>query len=287
MVVALGLCGLDCRLGFPRGRETEADRVRTGPILVPRRGTDHAAVRSFLRRTERSIPLPVKGLVVCRRHRLGDLDGCAPAPGADAAPDGGGRMSAIDVSVVIVGMNTRQLIVNCLNALAAADWAGYTYEIIYVDNASKDDSVEVVRRDFPHVQVIANTANRHFCPAANQGSQAARGRLLLHLNNDTEVDADAMAPMIRFLDSEPRAAVAGCRLLNPDRSDQWSARRFPEWYNAILGRRSVLSRFAPESAPVRKYLFNPHFRFEPRVRISRMLVRINIHRGLKAAKTPA
>jgi N-acetylglucosaminyl-diphospho-decaprenol L-rhamnosyltransferase len=164
-------------------------------------------------------------------------------------------MSAVDISVVIVGMNTQQLVANCLNALRDSDWGGFTRETIYVDNASKDESVALVRRDFPEVQVIANQANRHFCPAANQGSQLARGRYILHLNNDTEVDPDAIAKMIRFLESEPRAAVAGCRLLNWDRTDQWSARRFPEWYNAILGRRSLLSRLAPNSLPVRRYLF--------------------------------
>lgn len=164
-------------------------------------------------------------------------------------------MNHIDISVVIVGMNTRQLVVNCLEALRRADWGEYGHEIIYVDNASKDDSVAVLRERYPDVQVVANTTNRHFCPAANQGSELARGRLILHLNNDTEVDPDAIAKMARFLDSHSDAGVVGCRLLNPDRSDQWSARRFPEWYNAILGRRSVLSRLAPNSAPVRRYLF--------------------------------
>lgn len=163
--------------------------------------------------------------------------------------------TAVDISVVIVGMNTQDLVRNCLQSLRDSDWAGYTYEIIYVDNASRDDSVGVVRREFPEVQVVANEANRHFCPAANQGSRLASGRFLLHLNNDTEVDPDAIAMMARFLDKEPKAAVVGCRLLNPDGTDQWSARRFPAWYNAILGRRSLLSKFMSDSAPVRRYLF--------------------------------
>lgn len=164
-------------------------------------------------------------------------------------------MNGIDISVVVVGMNTRQLVVDCLNSLRRADWGDYTHEIIYVDNASKDDSVEVVRRDFPEVHVEANERNVHFCPAANQGSKIARGRIILHLNNDTVVEKDAIRKMAEFLDREPRAAVAGCRLLNPDGTDQWSARRFPAWYNAILGRRSLLSRFFPDNRVVRDYLF--------------------------------
>lgn len=164
-------------------------------------------------------------------------------------------MSEVDISVIVVGLNTRRLLSNCLRSLSESEWGGYSHEIIYVDNASKDDSVALTRRDFPAVRVVANDTNRHFCPAANQGSKLAKGRFLLHLNNDTEVDPDAIVRMAKFLDATPRAAVAGCRLLNPDRTDQWSARRFPEWYNAILGRRSVMSRFAPDSWPVRSYLF--------------------------------
>ena len=163
--------------------------------------------------------------------------------------------ATVDISVVMVGMGTRDFVSDCLASLRAVDWGGYAHEIVYVDNNSKDDSVEMVRRDFPEVLCIANTVNRHFCPAANQGSKAAAGRYLLHLNNDTLVEPDFILPLMRFLEGNPKAAVAGVRLLNPDGSDQWSARRFPAWYNAILGRRSLLTRFFPDSAIVRSYLF--------------------------------
>lgn len=164
-------------------------------------------------------------------------------------------MKHVDVSVVMVGMNTRDLVLQCLKSLAEADWAELSHEVIYVDNASKDDSVEMVRREYPAVRVIANERNVHFCPAANQGSRLADGELLLHLNNDTVVEPDAIRRMVEFLRSESRAAVVGCRLLNPDGTDQWSARRFPAWYNAILGRRSLLSKIWPDSPVVRRYLF--------------------------------
>lgn len=164
-------------------------------------------------------------------------------------------MSAPDLSIVIVGMNTRELVVNCLASLQNADWGPYSHEVIYVDNASKDDSVDIVRQFFPEVRVEANTRNVHFCPAANQGSNLAKGRYLLHLNNDTVVEPDAIRKMIAFLEGNPRASVAGCRLLNPDGTDQWSARRFPAWYNAILGRRSLLSKLIPGNRIVRDYLF--------------------------------
>jgi GT2 family glycosyltransferase len=164
-------------------------------------------------------------------------------------------MITVDISVVIVGMNTRDLVVDCLRSLQRADWSTYSHEIIYVDNASRDDSVEVVRREFPPVRVVANEKNVHFCPAANQGSRLASGRFILHLNNDTVVEPQAIRSMVEFLEGNPQAAVAGCRLLNPDGTDQWSARRFPAWYNAVLGRRSLLSKMVPNSSIVKRYLF--------------------------------
>jgi len=164
-------------------------------------------------------------------------------------------MKPVDISVIIVGLNTRELVRNCLRTLRDSNWGGYTFEIIYIDNGSRDGSVEMVRADFRDVRVVANSTNLHYCPAGNQGADLSSGRYLLFLNNDTELEPDAVLVMARLLDSQPRAGAAGCRLLNPDGTDQWSARRFPAWYNGLLGRRSVLSRLAPNSFPVRRYLF--------------------------------
>lgn len=160
-----------------------------------------------------------------------------------------------DISIVIPGMNTRDYVSGCLKALAKTDWRGYQCEIIYVDNGSRDDSIDLVRTQFPYVKVIANATNVGFCKGANQGAAAAAGRYVLHLNNDTLLEPDAVPLLAEFLDRNPHAAVVGSRLLNPDGTEQWSARRFPAWYNAVLGRRSLLSKLVPNSTIVRKYLF--------------------------------
>ena len=163
--------------------------------------------------------------------------------------------SQLDISVVIVGMNTRDLVRNAILSLRDSRWGRFTHEIVYVDNNSRDDTVEMVRTEFPEVKVLANQENRHFCRAANQGSRVARGRMLLHLNNDTVVEPDAIGMMASFLDSTPAAGIVGCRLLNPDGTDQWSARRFPSWHNSVFGRRSLIGRLFPNCAPLRRYLF--------------------------------
>jgi GT2 family glycosyltransferase len=160
-----------------------------------------------------------------------------------------------DIAVILVGLNTRDYVKNCLESLAKTDWRGYTHEIIYVDNGSADDSVEMARREFPEVKVIANRENLGFCKAANQAAALANSRYHWQLNNDTLVYPDSAPLLAEFLDQTPDAAAVGSRLLNPDLSDQWSARRFPSGVHAFFGRRSRLSRWFPQAKPVRDYLY--------------------------------
>ncbi len=164
-------------------------------------------------------------------------------------------MPQVDVTLVIVGIQSKRYVEECLASLGHVEWGPYTHHTIYVDNASTDGSVEMVRRDFADVAVIANTRNEGFCRACNQGAAAVASRYVYLLNNDTVLFADSVAPLIAFLDRTPRAAVAGNRLLNPDLTDQWSARRFPAGVNAFFGRRTLLARRAPDSKTMRHYLY--------------------------------
>jgi GT2 family glycosyltransferase len=160
-----------------------------------------------------------------------------------------------DIAIILVGMNTRQFVQNCLDSIALTDWQGYSHEIIYVDNASKDDSVEMLRRDYPYVQVIANASNAGFTKAANQAARAAHSRFHLQINNDTLVDPDSIPQLARFLDEHPQVGVVGGRILNPDLTDQWSARRFPSAKNVIFNRRAALKGWFRNSRFVRDYLY--------------------------------
>lgn len=162
--------------------------------------------------------------------------------------------AGVDISVVLVGLNARQYILECIESLHAAQWPASRYEIIYVDNGSKDDSVAQVRALHPEVTLIANPDNRGYCPAANQGARQASGRYLFFLNDDTIVLGDAIERAMRTLQGNADAGVVGSRLLNLDRTDQWSGRRFPTFWNAFLGRRSWLTRWLPGAAPVSDYL---------------------------------
>jgi GT2 family glycosyltransferase len=160
-----------------------------------------------------------------------------------------------DIAIILVGMNTSKFVKDCLDSIAKTDWQGYTHEILYVDNASKDDSVEMLRREYPYARVIANACNAGFTKAANQAARAANSRYHLQINNDTLVYPDSIPQLARFLDEHPQAGVVGGRILNPDLSDQWSARRFPSAKNVIFNRRAALKGWFRNTKAVRDYLY--------------------------------
>lgn len=130
----------------------------------------------------------------------------------------------MDLSVVIVTRNSRAYLGACLGSVAGAR-GPERCEVILVDNASDDGTIEWVEATYPGVRVIANEANVGFARANNQGIECSTGRHVLLLNPDTEVYPDALEAMVSFLDAHPQVGVVGCRLLNPDGGLQYSWRR--------------------------------------------------------------
>ncbi len=156
-----------------------------------------------------------------------------------------------DLSVIIVNWNVRDLLQRCLQSVFASPFAGHL-EVIVVDNASTDGSVEMVRAEFPQVRLVANAENRGFPAANNQGLALARGRYVLLLNPDTEVLSDALQTMVAFADGHPDVGVVGPKLLNPDGSVQSSRRRFPTFATA-LWESTWLQPYAPRRLLKRYY----------------------------------
>ncbi len=99
------------------------------------------------------------------------------------------------ISVIIVNWNTKHELDECLKSLKEQDYENM--EIIVMDNASRDGSVEMLRSDYPEVRVLANRKNKGFCRANNQGIQAADGKYLLLLNPDTVLQNDAIREMLK------------------------------------------------------------------------------------------
>lgn len=141
----------------------------------------------------------------------------------------------LDLSIVVVNWNVRELLKQCLRSvLAAKRPSGLATEVIVIDNASSDGSVEMVRDEFPQVRLIANNENLGFTGGNNQGIVESQGRDVLLLNPDTEVLGDALAKMVYYMDAHPDVGALGPMLLNPDGSVQSSRRGFPTLATALL-----------------------------------------------------
>lgn len=141
----------------------------------------------------------------------------------------------LDLSVIIVTWNVRELIGPCLDSVQAElARSGLAGEVIVVDNASCDGTVELVRERYPWVRLIALDENRGFAAANNVGIRASRGRALLLLNPDTEVRPQAFSWLWRALHAAPHVGLVGARLLNPDGSLQSAGYRFPGYVQCLL-----------------------------------------------------
>lgn len=161
-------------------------------------------------------------------------------------------MSGPDVSVLIVTYNSASFIDRCLTSVR--DQVGCTHEVIVADNASQDSTVELLRARWPHVRLIDMGGNTGFAKANNAAARVASGRHVLLLNGDAWLEPDALRELAGYLDGHPQVGVVAPQLLNPDGSDQKTARSFPTPAAAVFGRRSVLSRLFPGNRWTRAYL---------------------------------
>ncbi len=133
----------------------------------------------------------------------------------------------MDLSIIVVSYNTSGLLRQCLTSIFENAHSHYSAEVIVIDNASKDGSAEMVREEFPGITLRANSENRGFAAANNQGLKLSRGRFTVLLNPDTEVIGPALWQMLGFLEATPWAGVVCPALLYPDHSFQEGAFHFP------------------------------------------------------------
>jgi hypothetical protein len=160
----------------------------------------------------------------------------------------------IDVSVVIVNWNTRELLKNCLASLRE-HVAGIALESFVVDNGSTDGSVEMVRTGFPDVVIIENGRNLGFARANNVALRRASGRYLLLLNSDTVVREGALEGLVSTMDNDLEIGIAGLQLLNEDGSLQNSISNTPSLLTE-LGNKSLLRLLLPSRYPGKEHRFS-------------------------------
>jgi len=128
------------------------------------------------------------------------------------------------VTIIIVSYNCREALQGCLLKLTAE---GDTPPILVVDNASTDDTAEMVARDFPAVHLIQNTQNYGFAAACNQGIRACASNSILLLNPDTLLKRATLQKLTDTMRAQPAIGACGPRVLNTDGTLQSSCRRFP------------------------------------------------------------
>ncbi|HKS15954.1 MAG TPA: glycosyltransferase family 2 protein, partial [Planctomycetota bacterium] len=154
----------------------------------------------------------------------------------------------MDISVVIVALNGRDMTLDCLSTIPAAA-GGLRHEIILVDNGSLDGTADAAGK-IPGVRVIRNPDNRGYGPAANQGMGVSSGRVIALVNNDTRLPPGALRELVAFLDRTPACAVVGPQLLHEDGRLQNSFDVEPGLAAELLNK-SLLRRLMPRAYPSR------------------------------------
>ena len=176
----------------------------------------------------------------------------------------------LDLGIVIVSYNTRELLRTCLRSVYASQ-GNFTFEVCVVDNASPDGSAEMVATEFPQVRLVVNAENVGYPSANNQGLRAfgftdhpptnppanqpthQLPAFALLLNPDTELPPDAVARMLDFMAEYPHAGMASPKLVLPDGSLDLACRRSFPTPEVSLYRLLGLPRFFPHSQRFGRY----------------------------------
>jgi len=156
-----------------------------------------------------------------------------------------------DVSIIIVNYNTKDLTLDCIDSILE-EGSKLKKEIIVVDNASSDGSVDLLHKLQKNevIQFIKNTENVGFAKANNQGIKIAKAQYILLLNSDTKVKKYAIEKLVSFAQKDSSIGAVGARLLNPDGTVQASAFPLPTITRAIqqywFGEKGLLDKYIPK-----------------------------------------
>jgi len=160
--------------------------------------------------------------------------------------------SNISLSIVVVNFNTCELLRQCLKSILTR-LEIRDVEIVVVDNHSDDDSIRMVRNNFPEIKIIANETNNGYSKATNQAIQISSGKYILVLNADTIMKPGAIQALYSYMERNPGCGIAGPKLLYPNGDLQYSCRTF-QTIKTTLFRRTILGRIFPRSKALRDHL---------------------------------
>ena len=156
------------------------------------------------------------------------------------------------LSIIIVSYNSVKYIDDCINSIIKYhEPKKNKSEIIVVDNASTDGSVDLVKNKYTDVKLILNKSNLGFSAANNIGIKLSQSEYVLLCNSDCEIFKDSINNLISFMDKHQSVGISGPKIINSDGTIQLSCRRFPSFFDA--GMHSILEYIIPGNRFTRKY----------------------------------
>lgn len=139
-----------------------------------------------------------------------------------------------ELSIIILNYNVKELLINCLESIFANQGKLDLWQVIVVDNASLDSSVEAVKKEYPQVEIFENKSNLGFAAGNNIGVKFAKAPVVLFLNPDTVVVNKAIQKSLEVLKSDPDMGALTCRVELPDGKLDYSCHRgFPTPWNSL------------------------------------------------------
>ena len=130
----------------------------------------------------------------------------------------------MDISVCIVNFNSKKQLEKCLNTIKPAI-KPLSYEVIIIDNYSKDGSQELIKKHFEKVRLITNNRNNGYTSEINRAMKIGKGKYKLIMNPDSRLMPKSIINLVTFMKQKKRSGIAGPLVLNEDGSFQWSCRR--------------------------------------------------------------
>jgi GT2 family glycosyltransferase len=165
----------------------------------------------------------------------------------------------VDLSVIIASYSTASITADCV-ASVLEHTKRISFEVIVVDDASTDGTVELLRSRFTDITVLVNDVNVHYAKTNNRGLRECSGRYAMLLNSDTIVHGDALSTVVGYLDAHPDVGAASPKLLNPDGSVQHCIRSFPG-VGVMMAQAVNLHKWWPGN-PITDHYYNTDFDYD-------------------------
>ncbi|HEX6977285.1 MAG TPA: glycosyltransferase family 2 protein [Patescibacteria group bacterium] len=164
------------------------------------------------------------------------------------------KSGKIDLSIIILNFNTKELLQDCLLSLKKVEKKA-NFEVIVSDNGSEDGSVEMIKKDFPQVVLVENKKNLGFAAGNNAAKSAAKGEFVLFLNSDTVVPEGTIGKSLEYIKEDLSVGAVSCKTVLPSGELDRDARRsFPTPWVAFT-HFSHLDRIFPKSHIFSKYWY--------------------------------